>query len=78
MRRFVDWLFGPKWAVVLASSAGSKVVYVRARNQFYAKWKGANKLHDAMDPQVGYVAFKWLNGLQLDEDESVLAVEIHD
>ena len=68
-------LWGPHWRVML-NEPGVDVVYrtVRARSGFAARWKVASRLHAAGDPQVGYLAFKWLNGLQLDEGESVEAV----
>lgn len=66
------WLFGPQWRVML-NEPGCDVVYhiVRARSGFDAKWKVAERLDRAGDASVGYLAFKWMNNLQLDEGESV-------
>lgn len=65
-------LWGPLWRVDLCEP-GCDVVFrfTRARGAFDACWKIAERLRD--NPQVGYLAWKWMNGLQLDEGESVEA-----
>lgn len=77
LNRLKTWLFGPQWRVML-NEPGCDVVYriVRARTGFDAEWKVAERMNAEGHPQVGYLAFKWMNNLQLDEGESVEAVRV--
>lgn len=74
----IQWLaqllWGPVWVVTVREPGiGAAHHRVRARHGFDAEWKVASELHRTGDPQFGYLAFKWMNNLQLDEGERVKA-----
>lgn len=77
METILTWLFGPEWIVSVGSLAGVKTMYIRAKDEFDAKWKVAYKLCSKNDPQVGYTAFKWMHNLMLEEKEIVHAEKIN-
>lgn len=71
MDKILTWLFGPKWIVhFLEGRLVLAFEIVRAKSEFAAKWQAATIRKD--DPRVGYLAWKWQEGLYL-ENESIEA-----